>query len=130
MLYGVGQIGQQIGQLCNCSAARVELIPGAFPAVQHAGLYLICHTVPLNSAASAAWRVNAPAARVSIERAGAVFTVENNPRVAGFLKPCPARNSVEFNIIAGVYSGAGPAAMAGIFCAHAFNHLLPLYQKM
>jgi hypothetical protein len=62
-------------------------------------------------------------------RAG--FTVENNARVAGFLQPCPARYRVEFNIIAGVYPGTGPAAMAGEFCAHTFNgHLVPLYQKM
>jgi len=75
----------------------------------------------LDSAAAAAWRIDAPAAWVPVERAGAVFTVENNPRVAGFLKPCPARYRVEFNIIARVYSGAGPAAIAGEFCAHAFN---------
>jgi hypothetical protein len=51
----------------------------------------------------------------------AVFTVENNPRVAGFLKPGAARYRVEFNIVAGVYPGAGPAAVARVFCAHAFN---------
>jgi hypothetical protein len=87
--------------------------------------------IPLNSATSAAWRIDAPAARVPVEYAGAVFTVENYPRVTGFLQPCPARYRVEFNIIARVYSGAGPAAMARIFSAHAFNcHLWPLYQKM
>ena len=89
--------------------------------MHHAGLYFIGHLIPLNSAATAAWRVDAPAARVSVEYAGAVFTVKNNAGIAGFLKPCPARYRVEFNIIARVYPGAGPAAIAGEFCAHAFN---------
>jgi hypothetical protein len=75
----------------------------------------------LYSATSAAWRIDAPAARVSVEYAGAVFTVENNARIAGLFQPCPARDSVELNIIPGVYPGAGPAAIAGEFCAHAFN---------
>jgi hypothetical protein len=66
-----------------------------------------------------------------VEYAGAVFTVENDAGIAGFFQPCPARDSVKFNIIARVYPGAGPAAIAGEFCAHAFNgHLWPLYQKM
>jgi hypothetical protein len=56
-----------------------------------------------------------------VEYAGAGFTVENNAGIAGFLKPCPARYRVKFNIIARVYSGAGPAAIAGEFCAHGFN---------
>jgi hypothetical protein len=87
--------------------------------------------VPLNSAAATTWRIDTPAAWVPVEYGRTVFTVENDPRVAGFLEPCPARYSVEFNIVAGVYSGAGPAAIAGEFCAHAFNcHLVPLYQKM
>ena len=122
MLYRVGQIGQQIGQIGRRRVVSVELIPGAFPAVQHAGLYLICHTVPLNSATPTTWRVKAPAARVPVENLRAGFTVENDAGVAGFLKPCPARYRVEFNIIARVYSGAGPAAIAGEFCSHAFNH--------
>jgi len=64
-----------------------------------------------------------------VEHAGAVFTVENDAGIARLFQPCPARYRVEFNIIAGVYPGAGPAAMAGIFCAHAFNgHLWPIYQ--
>jgi hypothetical protein len=65
-----------------------------------------------------------------VEYAGAGFTVENDAGIARFLEPCPARDSVEFNIVAGVYPGAGPAAIAGEFCSHAFNHLVPLYQKM
>jgi hypothetical protein len=66
-----------------------------------------------------------------VEYAGAVFTVENNARIAWLFQPCPARYRVEFNIVARVYPGAGPAAIAGEFCAHAFNgHLVPLYQKM
>jgi hypothetical protein len=66
-----------------------------------------------------------------VKYAGAVLTVENNARIPGFFQPCPARDSVKFNIIARVYSGAGPAAIAGVFGAHAFNcHLMPLYQKM
>jgi len=56
-----------------------------------------------------------------VKYGGAVFTVENNAGIARLFKPCPARYRIEFNIIAGVYSGAGPAAMAGEFCAHAFN---------
>ena len=76
----------------------------------------------LDSATATARRVDTPAARVTVERARAVFTVEDNARIAGFLEPCSARDSVKFDIVAGVYSGAGPAAMAGIFCAHAFNH--------
>jgi hypothetical protein len=84
----------------------------------------------LDSATSAAWRVFAPAARVPVEGFWPVIAVENNARVAGFLQPRAPRDSVKFNIIAGVYSGAGPAAMAGEFCAHGFNHLVPLYQKM
>jgi hypothetical protein len=50
-----------------------------------------------------------------VKYGGAVFTVKNNARVAGFLEPGAARDSVKFNIIAGVYPGAGPAAMAGVF---------------
>jgi hypothetical protein len=66
-----------------------------------------------------------------VEYAGAGFTVENDAGISRLFQPCPARDSVEFNIIARVYSGTGPAAMAGKFCAHAFNgHLVPLYQKM
>jgi len=122
MLYGVGQIGQQIGQIGRRRVARVELIPGAFPAVQHAGLYFIGHIGPLNSAAAAAWRINAPAARVPVEYAGAMLAVENDAGIAGLFQPCAARYSVKFNIVARVYSGAGPAAMAGKFCAHAFYH--------
>jgi len=72
-----------------------------------------------NSAAATAWRIDAPAARVPVERTA---VIKNNAGVAGFLKPCPARYRIEFNIIARVYSGAGPAAMAGEFCAHAFYH--------
>jgi hypothetical protein len=87
------------------------------------------HNFPLNSAAAAAWRIDAPAARVPIERAGAVFTVENDPRVARLFQPGPARDSVKFNIVAGVYPGARPAAIAGEFCAHALNcHIWPHYQ--
>ena len=121
MLYSVGQIGQQIGQIGRRRVARVELIPGAFPAVHHSGLNFIGHTVPLNSATAAAWRVDAPAAWVPVERAGAVFTVENDAGIARLFQPCAARYRVEFNIIARVYSGAAPAAMAGKFSAHAFN---------
>jgi hypothetical protein len=85
----------------------------------------------LDSATPTAWRIDAPAARVTVERAGAVVTVENNARVARLFQPCAPRYRVKFNIIARVYSGAGPAAMAGVFGAHAFNcHLVPLYQKM
>ena len=100
--------------------------------MQHAGLYFIGHKVPLlNSAAATAWRIDAPAAWVTVERAGAVFTVKNDPRIAGLLKPCPARYSVEFNVIAGVYPGAALGAATRIFGAHTFNgHLVPLYQKM
>jgi len=130
MLYRVGQIGQQIGQFGRRRVVSVELIPGAFPAVQHAGLYLICHLIPLNSAAAAAWRVNTPAARVPVEYGGAMLTVENNAGIARLFQPCAPRYRIKFNIIARVYSGAGPAAVAGKFCAHGFNHLVPLYQKM
>jgi hypothetical protein len=85
----------------------------------------------LDCATTAAWRVNTPAARVTVENGRAIVTVKNNARVAGFLEPGAARDRVKFNIIAGVYPGAGPAAMAGVFCAHAFNcHLWPPYQKM
>jgi len=58
-----------------------------------------------------------------VENGGAMLTVENNARIAWLFQPCAARYGIEFNIIAGVYSGAGPAAMARIFCAHAFNHI-------
>jgi hypothetical protein len=58
-----------------------------------------------------------------------MLTVENNARIPWLFKPCAPRYSVEFNIIARVYPGTGPAAMAGVFGAHAFNgHLWPLYQ--
>jgi hypothetical protein len=131
MLYREGQIGQQIGQIGRRRVARGELLPSVFPAMQHAGLYLIGHIGPLNSATPTAWRIDAPAARVPVEYAGAVFTVENDAGIARLFQPCAARYSVKFNIIARVYSGAGPAAMAGEFCAHAFNgHLVPFYQKM
>jgi hypothetical protein len=83
-----------------------------------------CHSVPfciLNSAAAAARRVYAPAAWVPVKYSRAVFTVENNPRVPWLFKPGAARYRVKFNIIARVYPGAGPAAVARIFCAHAFN---------
>ena len=90
--------------------------------MREAGLYFIAHLVPLNSAAATAWRIDAPAARVSVKYGRTVLTVKNDPRVAGFLKPCPARYRVEFNIVAGVYPGAGPAAIAGEFCSHAFDH--------
>jgi hypothetical protein len=84
------------------------------------------HSFPFsNSATSAAWRIDAPAARVSVERAGAVFTVKNNAGIARLFQPCAARYSIEFNIIAGVYPGAALGAPARIFCAHAFNcHLV------
>jgi hypothetical protein len=59
-----------------------------------------------------------------VKNGGAMLTVENNAGVAGFLEPCAARYGIEFNIVAGVYPGAGPAAMAGIFCAHAFDHFV------
>jgi hypothetical protein len=85
----------------------------------------------LDSAAAAAWCIDAPAARVPVERAGAVFTVKDNAGIAGLFQPRAARYSIEFNIIAGVYSGAALGATARVFCAHAFNsHLVPLYQKM
>jgi len=51
-----------------------------------------------------------------------MLTVENNAGVAWLFKPCATRYGIEFNIIAGVYPGAGPAAIAGEFCSHAFNH--------
>jgi hypothetical protein len=51
-----------------------------------------------------------------------MLTVENNAGVAWLFQPCPARYRIEFNIIARVYSGAGPAAVAGVFGAHAFDH--------
>jgi hypothetical protein len=94
----------------------ITLVKGHFRVVDKFHLFPL-----LNSAAATTWRINAPAARVTVENAGAVFTVENNAGIAGFLQPCPARYRVEFNIIARVYSGAGPAAIAGKFCAHAFN---------
>jgi hypothetical protein len=86
------------------------------------------HNFPLlNSATSAAWRIDAPAAWVSVERTGAVLTVKNNAGIARLFQPCAARYSVKFNIIARVNSGAGPATVAGEFCAHAFNcHFVPL----
>jgi hypothetical protein len=59
-----------------------------------------------------------------MENGGAMLTVKDNAGVAWLFKPCPARYRVEFNIIAGVYPGAGPAAMAGVFGAHAFNHFV------
>ncbi len=80
----------------------------------------------LDSATATARRVDTPAARVTVKNGRAIVTVENNARVAGFLEPCPARDSVEFNIVAGVYPGAGPATVARVFGAHAFNHLVPL----
>jgi hypothetical protein len=60
-----------------------------------------------------------------VEYAGAMLTVENDARIARLFQPCPARDSVKFNILPGVYPGAGPAAIAGKFCAHAFYHLAP-----
>jgi hypothetical protein len=56
-----------------------------------------------------------------VKYSGAMLTVENNAGIAWLFQPCAPRYSVKFNVIAGVYSGAGPAAMARIFCAHAFN---------
>jgi hypothetical protein len=79
----------------------------------------------LDSAAAAARRVNTPAARVTVENGRAVVTVKNNARVARLFQPSAARYGVKFNIVAGVYPGAAPAAMAGVFCAHAFNHCVP-----
>jgi len=84
----------------------------------------------LDSATAAAWCIDAPAARVTVKNGWPVITVKNNARVARFFQPGAARYCVEFNIIARVYPGARSAAMAGVFCAHAFNHLAPLYQKM
>jgi hypothetical protein len=131
MLYREGQIGQQIGQIGRRRVVSVELIPSAFPAVQHAGLYLISHLIPLNSAAATTWRIDAPAARVSVEYGRAGFTVKNNACIARLFEPCAPRYRVKFNIVARVYSGAGPTTVAGEFCAHALNcHLWPLYQKM
>jgi hypothetical protein len=55
-----------------------------------------------------------------------MLTVENNAGVAWLFQPCAARYGIEFNIIAGVYPGAGPATVAGVFCAHTFNgHISP-----
>jgi hypothetical protein len=66
-----------------------------------------------------------------VEYGGAVLPIENNACIAWLFQPRATRYRIEFNIIAGVYPGAGPAAVAGVFCAHAFNcHLVPLYQKM
>ena len=48
-------------------------------------------------------------------------------RVAIGLQHGFARYGVEFNIIARVYSGAGPAAIAGEFCSHGFNGHIFLY---
>jgi hypothetical protein len=80
----------------------------------------------LDSAAAAARRVDTPAARVTVKNGRAIVTVKNDARVAGFFEPGAARYGVKFNIIAGVYPGAGPATVAGIFCAHAFNHFVTL----
>jgi hypothetical protein len=52
-----------------------------------------------------------------------VLTVENNAGVAWLFQPCAARYRIEFNIIAGVYPGAALAAVAGVFGAHALNHI-------
>jgi hypothetical protein len=85
----------------------------------------------LDRATAAARRVNTPAARVSVEGFWPVVAVKNNARVARLFQPGAARYCVKFNIIAGVYPSAAPAAMAGVFCAHALNcHLVILYQKM
>jgi hypothetical protein len=80
----------------------------------------------LDSAAATARRINAPAAWVPVKYGRTVLTVENNARVAELLQPRAARYRVKFNIIAGVYSGTGPAAMAGVFCAHVFYHFVLL----
>ena len=82
---------------------------------------------PLNSAATTARRVDAPAARVTVERRRAIVTVKNNARIAGLFQPGPARDSVKFNIVAGVYPSAAAATVARVFGAHAFNgHFVPL----
>jgi hypothetical protein len=84
----------------------------------------------LDSAAATAWRIDAAPLWVSVKYGRTVLTVKNDPRIAWLFQPCPARYRVEFNIVAGVYPGARAAAIAREFCAHAFNHLVPLYQKM
>ena len=78
----------------------------------------------LDSAAAAAWRVFAAPVTVTVKNGGAMLTVKDNAGIAWLFQPCPARDSVEFNIIARVYAGAGPAAVARVFCAHAFNHFV------
>ena len=84
----------------------------------------------LDCAATTARRVFAPAARVTVERAGAVITVKNDLRIARLFQPGAARYRVKFNIVAGVYPGAAFGTMAGVFCAHAFNgHISPHWLK-
>jgi hypothetical protein len=75
----------------------------------------------LDGATAAAWRVNTPAARVTVENGRAIVTVKNNARVARLFEPSAARDSVEFNIVARVYPGAASATVARVFGAHAFN---------
>jgi hypothetical protein len=75
----------------------------------------------LDRATPAAWRVFTAPITVTVKYGGAVFTVKNNAGVAWFLEPGAARYGVEFDIVAGVYPGAAPAAFARVFCAHAFN---------
>ena len=80
----------------------------------------------LDSAAAAAGRVFAAPVTVTVKNGSAVLTVKDNAGIARLFQPCTPRYRVKFNIIAGVYSGARLGAAARIFCAHAFNHLLPL----
>jgi len=60
-----------------------------------------------------------------VENGRAIVTLKNDPRIARLFEPGAARYRVKFNVIAGVYPGAAPAAMAGVFCSHAFYHLAP-----
>ena len=80
----------------------------------------------LNSAAATTWRIDAPAAWVTVERIRSGFTVKRDAVAIG-LQHGFVRYGVEFNIIARVDPGAGPAAIAGVFGAHCFNgHCVPL----
>ena len=75
----------------------------------------------LNGATAATWRVFAPAGAVAREVLGAVLAIKCNGVAIGLKTGAPC-GCIEFDDVAGVYTCAGPATPAGIFCCHCLNH--------
>jgi len=75
----------------------------------------------LYGATSAAWRIFTPAARVAIKRRRSGLAVKRYA-VTVWLQAGALSGRIVFDNVARVYTRAGPATPAGIFCCHCLNH--------